>query len=521
MVVLAMGAAAVPDPESEAGIIAYLVPVTLSCALLVVATSRIPRPERGPWCVVTAGCLIFLLGEYISAPYELTASETWPTPAEAFFTSGLLVLLVGVLKVNSRRSPVTYRGDVLDSVIVAVSAGVLSVVFFVLPVVGDRSLSLLAKVVSSAYPITDVFVIYLVVRMIIVPAGRAPMHWLLLAAQSCTLVADIGWNIIQLTIGGDSYPRWINALWQGWYLLVALGAACAARTTDATSDTCPIPTTRPSIVRETSPSGGVLSAIRLVALTVASLLPTAILVTLNAVGRLEHPGWLGAGALLLGALVAARIWDLLQQLRAQTAQVAQLARIDPLTGLPNRRSWDEELDRVRRSGTQDSAFRLVALLDLDHFKRFNDRHGHRAGDELLQAAADAWKQTLGQDGFLARWGGEEFAVLLVDHRQDRALALLERLRCAVPNEQTCSVGVAIWDGVLDPVDLLGLADRALYIAKSGGRDRLVLAPVGDHASVEGTSTPGAVIPGAAATPTDTGAGGSPSRRSSGGIPPPR
>lgn len=151
------------------------------------------------------------------------------------------------------------------------------------------------------------------------------------------------------------------------------------------------------------------------------------------------------------------------------------ARRDALTGLANRRAWDElvadEFARTRRSG----APLAVALLDLDRFKDYNDLHGHQAGDRLLKEAAAAWRGELRATDVLARWGGEEFALLLPACGAAEAAALLERVRARTPSGQTCSAGVAQWDGSEDPDGFVRRADLALYEAKRGGRDRVVAA----------------------------------------------
>jgi diguanylate cyclase (GGDEF)-like protein len=177
---------------------------------------------------------------------------------------------------------------------------------------------------------------------------------------------------------------------------------------------------------------------------------------------------LGTGvavSLLLGAL----LW-LLVQVGALYREVERLARTDGLTGVANRRAWDDELPRELARATRSGTRPCVALLDLDHFKAYNDRHGHQAGDRLLKAAAAAWQGRLRRTDLLARYGGEEFAVLLPDCPLDAAMEIAERLRSATP-EGTCSLGVAAWDGREDPARLVARADRALYAAKAGGRNR--------------------------------------------------
>jgi diguanylate cyclase (GGDEF)-like protein len=177
---------------------------------------------------------------------------------------------------------------------------------------------------------------------------------------------------------------------------------------------------------------------------------------------------LGTGiavSLLLGGLLL-----LLAQVGALYQQVGRLARTDALTGVANRRAWDDafpvELARAGRSGLP----LCVALIDLDRFKAYNDEYGHQAGDRLLKAAAAAWQGKLRRSDLLARYGGEEFAVLLPDCGLDSAMEIAERLRTAQP-EGTCSIGLAAWEAGEGPTELVDRADRALYAAKEAGRDR--------------------------------------------------
>jgi diguanylate cyclase (GGDEF)-like protein len=156
-------------------------------------------------------------------------------------------------------------------------------------------------------------------------------------------------------------------------------------------------------------------------------------------------------------------------------RLESLARTDELTGLPNRRAWQEQLPREldRADGTGDAL--CVAMLDLDHFKRFNDVEGHLAGDVLLKDVAVSWRGQLRPSDLLARYGGEEFAVALPGCSEDHALEVIERVRRATPAGQACSGGIAQWDGIESVAELLGRADRALYQAKQGGRNQIRLA----------------------------------------------
>lgn len=164
-----------------------------------------------------------------------------------------------------------------------------------------------------------------------------------------------------------------------------------------------------------------------------------------------------------------------QRQRALIDQLGTMATTDVLTGLPNRRAWETSLAAAMARAERDTQPLVVAIIDLDDFKQFNDRHGHGAGDVFLQEAAVAWRTIVRAGDFLARFGGEEFTVLLPGCEPDAAVALLERLRAATPGLQTCSVGVATWVAGESSEDLVARADAALYEAKHRGRDTLVVA----------------------------------------------
>jgi diguanylate cyclase (GGDEF)-like protein len=151
--------------------------------------------------------------------------------------------------------------------------------------------------------------------------------------------------------------------------------------------------------------------------------------------------------------------------------LADEAQTDPLTGLPNRRAWDAQVKRRAADGSR----MVIAMIDFDHFKTFNDTYGHPAGDRLLKATAAAWRDQLRGGDLLARLGGEEFGLLLPDCDAAVATEVTERLRSAVSDNWTCSAGIAVGEPGETPEALIARADRALYEAKAAGRDRTQLA----------------------------------------------
>jgi diguanylate cyclase (GGDEF)-like protein len=180
-------------------------------------------------------------------------------------------------------------------------------------------------------------------------------------------------------------------------------------------------------------------------------------------------------AVSCGSVFGVLMWRSQIASREEMGALDRMAREDGLTGVTNRRGLDEgltiELARARRTGLQLT----VVMLDLDHFKRFNDRRGHGAGDALLRNAAQGWRRQLRPTDLLARYGGEEFTLVLPACDADAACQLIERLRPLMPDRQTFSAGVALWESHESPEQLLARADRALLVAKKQGRNRTVVS----------------------------------------------
>jgi diguanylate cyclase (GGDEF)-like protein len=180
-------------------------------------------------------------------------------------------------------------------------------------------------------------------------------------------------------------------------------------------------------------------------------------------------------AVSFGGVFGVLLWRSHVASSEEMGALDRMAREDGLTGVTNRRALDEglliELARARRTGLPLTA----VMLDLDHFKRFNDRRGHAAGDALLRDAAQGWRRQLRPTDLLARYGGEEFTLVLPSCDADAACQLVERLRPMVPERQTFSAGVALWETHESPEQVLARADRALLVAKKQGRNRTVVS----------------------------------------------
>ena len=194
---------------------------------------------------------------------------------------------------------------------------------------------------------------------------------------------------------------------------------------------------------------------------------------------------LGFAAVLLVSLTKERL-----ELRQR-----EITLVDPLTGLMNRRAFMGESARRLGANGPDVGPSALLLLDLDHFKQVNDRHGHDVGDTILTRFADIASASIRPSDRVFRLGGEEFAILLPGASLQVALQVAERVRAAfeshgylsddVPVEATVSIGIAVAEQSIDDLEvMLGAADAALYEAKSRGRNRIVVA---DPASLADTA----------------------------------
>ena len=196
----------------------------------------------------------------------------------------------------------------------------------------------------------------------------------------------------------------------------------------------------------------------------------------------------------------ARLWNCwkcaarLSCLSDANARLGQQNITDALTGIPNRRAYDqkltEEFSRAKRTGAPLS----LLLIDIDNFKSYNDNFGHPAGDTALQSVARVLMSSLRPYDFLARYGGEEFVIILPSTDLTDAIVVAERVRNLVASSEfphrkfTISIGVARLDVDAGARALVQAADVGLYRAKAAGRNKVVVGKLNDS-SPAGSATP--------------------------------
>ncbi|GLY29748.1 GGDEF domain-containing protein [Kineosporia sp. NBRC 101731] len=471
--------------------------ISFGCVAMLAVGIRRHRPTaaRG-WWLVTAGVGVWACADLVWAVYTwILHISPFPSPADALYLTSYVIIAAGFWSFVRSRSGEGDREGFTDAAIFTVGSVLLSWVVLMRPGLEAAGDSTVARVLAAAYPMGDVLMLALLVRLLTTTGARSTAFRWLVAGNTLLLAADCAY---QYTTTTGTYSGGIITL--PWLLAYVSFAAAALH-----------PSMRHLTDGGDEGQDAHFTRGRLIALTVASLVAPGTLLLQLALG-LHLDAWAVAlSSVVLFLLVVWRMSGLLQRLDAQASALADLARTDALTGLPNRRTTDAELERMQTRARGEGLPLCVAVLDLDRFKAFNDTFGHQAGDRLLVAAAAAWRETVqtaragvgaGRAVMLGRWGGEEFVLLLLGHDLSAAVTLADAMRLSTPAGQTFSAGVACWDGLESAAEVFSRADAALYAAKSSGRNQIhpadpIAAPDSSAAPIlvaEDRSAPGPAGP---------------------------
>jgi diguanylate cyclase (GGDEF)-like protein len=450
--------------ESTPWTLAALATTGIASAVMAWAAWRMPVGSRAVWAALAAyAALTFTADAVYSFQSLVLGEEPFPGPADPLYLAAYVAAIAALALLVRRLHPGRDASAWIDAGIIAVAAMSVGAVVLLEPVIEDAGQLDVATYLSLAYPLLDLLVLALLVRLLVGSRRLAIPLALVTASFGTTLVADLIYN--SAVVYGDSptITAIDEALFTAAFVLLA-GAATAPR---AASIDVAVPLAESR-----------LTTVRTTLLTVGVLIPPVLLLVVQwPDGRPDERVLLIASIVVI-LLTLMRIRGLIRVVEMQASQLGRQARTDSLTGLPNRRTLDFEIDRAVERARAAGHPVTVAMLDIDHFKSFNDRFGHQAGDQLLRAAAAEWSATIPAGAFLARYGGEEFALLLPGVDAAHAASLLERLRAATPPERTVSIGYAELSAGETGFTALNRADRALYEAKAAGRDR-VLAAVPD------------------------------------------
>ena len=425
--------------------------------IFLAALLRMRSDARAVWWWMWVYLLLTVVGDLIYDVYRFHLDEEpFPSAADVFYLASYVAMITSLVLLVHRRRSGRNREVWIDTTVMSLAAACVVSTVVVMPVLNDTAAPAVTTAISLIYPLLDVIALSVLIRLLIDVKRMTLALALLAAAIACTLTADLVFQSLAAQGVVEDSPSWVDGLFLAAILLLA--AAATAR--GASEITRPTPATQRTKLR--------LTAMAVAALTAPTLLAFSV--------------WseVGSGARILAvvsiAVILLILWGalmLISLVEQQSALLADLARRDSLTGLPNRRTWDFELDRVATRTAEQGDVLTVAMLDLDQFKAYNDRFGHLEGDALLVSCTRAWHSHLNPPALLARYGGEEFAVLLPGVSLEQARPVLEQLRRATPGAQTVSIGFAERGPGEHIEDTLHRADRALYEAKAAGRDRVV------------------------------------------------
>ena len=446
----------------------------VSSALVTVVGVRRHRPSTvWPWYLMAAGRLSFSAGD-ITYWWQSVVQhhDVFPSYSDALYLAYYPALVFALLGLVRARRPGRDRPGLLDALILSTGAAMLSWVFLIVPYVRASDLSVLARSVSLAYPVADILVLGVLLRLTTGRGDRQPAYRLLVAGTAAMLAGDVVYALLELTIGYQP-GNLVDATWQAMYALV--GAAALHPGMAAISS------------RGANADEGRVRFGRLMALAVASLMAPAVLAIEWLRGMPIDVPLIVAGCAVLFLLVITRLHGLVALLSRTLHAVEEQATHDQLTGLANRRLFHRRWEQTLSTAGGPSALLYV---DLDGFKPVNDSLGHDAGDTLLVGVAGRLRLMVRAGDVVARLGGDEFAVILPWTDEPTAAEVAERIVAALaepflvdgrPVYIGASVGVAAAPPGADPDTELRRADGAMYAAKTAGRGRACTAgpsPVG-------------------------------------------
>ncbi|WP_433717263.1 GGDEF domain-containing protein [Actinoplanes sp. CA-051413] len=442
-------------------------------AAILLGVRRLPLADRLPWWCFAAGVFSNATGIGVAIySDQVLGWSDMPTPSDPFFLGLYPACALGLALLIRRRDRRRNWTAMVDATTITTGLGLLAWVYVIHPAAQDADMSVLGRTVQVAYPVGDLLLLAMMTRLLRTGGSRGAPFWWITGSLAAFLIGDTTWvllgNLGDFGVHLEEvlwFRRGLDEVFLVAFTLFGIAALhSGARELGVTA----------------APQPPRLGKVQLVVLTTTSLIAPAILAT-----QLYHGGVKDGLAIVIGCtalflLVVTRMAQLVRQVELQTRQVRELSRTDELTGLPNRRAWNDELPRALEHARRDGAPLAVALLDLDHFKKFNDSYGHPAGDRLLKEASAAWHGALRQGDTVARWGGEEFVVLLPGADAEVAREVLGRALARTPLGQTFSAGVAQWDGTETSEDLLQRADAGLYAAKAAGRNQIAAASSREH-----------------------------------------
>jgi diguanylate cyclase (GGDEF)-like protein len=461
--------------------------ITSTACLLIGVRLRQPADPRA-WYLLASANACFVAGDAVNDVYDLILHSAAPFPsvADALYLSGYPLLFAGIFRISGARSAPGSRESRADAAIVCTGGLALSWQLLMGSYARDSTLSAFGKLVTMAYPVMDLGVLFIVIVGLLSGAARRPTDTLIISAVIAMLVADTGYDILVLH-GAYAVGNPIDSAFLVNYALLGVAGLH--------------PSVAQQVVTVSSDRPQRRSWMPLVA--VAGFVSPVILLTASLNGWHVDVSVLAVTSLLLFGLVVTRVSWLFGRISAQnnllSEQSAELhsalesqhaleqdlrhqAFHDSLTGLANRALLHDRISHALATSVRSTGIVALCLCDLDGFKGVNDSLGHGAGDELLVIAAKRLASIVRSGDTVARLGGDEFAILLDDiDDPGAASALAERIVSVLRQPMligdrqlnlSASVGVALAEVGSTTERLLSDADAAMYEAKAAGKDRV-------------------------------------------------
>lgn len=431
------------------------------------------RP-RLPWLLLGLSQGVYALADctfYVS--HNLLGSTIYPSIADIFYILHYPLQVLGLVILIRYRARGRDLSAVLDAAMLAVVAAMLSWLYLMSPQTRLEAPTL-ATVASVAYPVMDLALLAVGMRLVLGPGRRPAAFVLLVANLTAILLADTLY--VQQQLSGTYHTgNFLDAIWLAGN--IAIGAAALHPTAGRVAERADR--------ADSHPGPG-----RIVALCLTALVAPAVMLIQYLRHRPEQLPLMAVVCAVLFILVIARMAGLVADQR-------RLAVTDALTGLYTRRFVESRLPAEISRAEHNDAPLAVFIVDVDHFKSINDRFGHPAGDRALCTIASRLRDVTRPGDVLARYGGEEFAMLAPDVTAADLPRMAERLRRCVGDapitlSEQARVAVTVSVGTASfplhgrcPRTLVEIADRALYAAKALGRDSVVVGDAFEPHSMVG------------------------------------
>lgn len=435
----------------------------VSVAVMLVGIRRNTPSRRVPWYLLTAGIALMTVGDLLWSWFELVlGTDPYPSAADVVYLAAYPFLGAGLLMLARARGSERHPTAAIDSLLVSVGLGLVAWVTLVAPALRDPELDLASTVVGAAYPIVDIILIGLLVRLLTAPGARSTASVLLVSATGSLMAVDALFQLSAIVPTIEEHVLLLDAGWLGSYAL--FGAAALAPGMRLMSERAAEPEQRKGRQRLLLVGPAVFMA------------PTVLVVQLVLGGTVDV--WAAAvAAVALTVLSLIRMARMTRWLEEQAQSLRGAADTDIVTGLANRRLLVRE---IRDALAVPRARVALVLVDVDRFSEINETFGHRIGDEVLIRIGERLRALAGDAGLVARPGGDEFAILFRDvPGSGTAMNLAQSVHDALARpvrlddlevRVQVSVGLVVApDDGTDPLDLLHRGDVALSTAKRGSR----------------------------------------------------